>query len=202
MPVVVLLRSKCFPERGIGIPEAFGVSYGVRNLRIILDHEYGPHAIRHRNATHRGEAKIGWRILWECIAKTLKLRVAVSLISGDEHRALGLETEQTAIHIGERYTANARIVDGAQNAEIAFVPVVFCGAQRNCVTRAIYDLMPKRKSARRLIDRAAIDRSVVLPFKAVMSDGAVNALRQSKVSRQIVIVRDKEKPIPLVLLGK
>src|SRR5208282_4913690 len=113
MPVVDLLRSKCFPERGIGIPEAFRILFGVRNLRIILDHKYGAHAIRHRNPTHRCEAKIGWRVLWECIAKTLKLRVAVSLISGDEHRALGLETEQTAVHIGERYAANARVVDRA-----------------------------------------------------------------------------------------
>src|ERR1700733_8196115 len=109
----------------------------------MLDHEYGSHAIRHRNPTHRGEAKIGWRILFEGIAKTLQLRAAVSLTSADEHRAPGPETEQTAIYVGERYTGNARIVDKAQNAELAFAPTVVRGAQRNFVARAVHDSMPK-----------------------------------------------------------
>jgi hypothetical protein len=100
-------------------------------LRFILDHDYSAHAIRHRNSTHGSDAEIRRRILFKGIAKTLKLRVAVGLTSGDEHRVPGLETEQTATHVGERDTANARLIDKTQNAEVAFVPVIFCGAQPN-----------------------------------------------------------------------
>jgi hypothetical protein len=184
------------------MPEAFRVSLLVRNLRFILDHDYGGHAVRHRNPTHRREAKIRWRILFKGIAKTLKFRVAIGLTSGDEHRVLGLETEQTATYVRERNTANARLIEKAQNAEVALVPVILCGAQSNRITRIVYDSMPERESARRLIDGAVIARSVVLPFKAIVSDRAVNSLRQAKGLRQIVVVRKKEKRIPLVIKRK
>ena len=91
---------------------------------------------------------------------------------------LGLEAEQTATYVGERDTANARVVDEAQNAEIAFVPAILRGAQRNRVTRTVQNAMPKRESARRLVDRAVLERPVVPPLKVIMSNGAVNSLRQ------------------------
>lgn len=46
--------------------------------------------------------------------------------------------------------------------------------------RIVYDSMQKLESTRRVIDRAVIDKPVVLPFKGIMSNGAVNALRQRK----------------------
>jgi len=118
----------------------------------MLDHEYGAHPIRHRNPTHRGEAKIGWGVLFEGIAKTLKRWVAVSLTSGDEHRAPGRETEQPVIYIGEGHSANARIVNQARNGEIAFAPCVLCGVQRDCEARAVYDSLPEHESARRVMN--------------------------------------------------
>ena len=147
MPGADLLRSKSLPECGIGIPETFCVSLGVRDLRISLDHEYDTHAICRRDSTYRSDAKIGRRILFERIAELLKLLDLLSLVSGHEYCALGRLPKDAAIDIGESHAANAHIVDKATDAEITFVPGVFCCAQSNRVTHTVYDLMPKRKSA-------------------------------------------------------
>jgi len=200
--IVNLLGAEGFPKSGIRIFKAHRVGLAESDLRVIVDQIEGAHAIRHRNATDGGQAKILRGILSEGVAKLLQARIPIRLIAGDKHRALRMKAEQMAVHIGERDPANTRLVDEAQHAEVAFVPVVLGGAQHHPVMRTVQEPMPECEPLQRSVHGAVIRGSEIPLFMTVVTDRAVDSLRQAEVFRQVVSMGQKEKAIRLCFVAE